>query len=240
MVERTDRVWKTQCAATTYLEGLRAAFPMALEQIEVMLRLIGACGRPVRRVLDLGCGDGVLAAAILEHVPQVEAVLVDFSEPMLEAARKRFSDGADPVHYILADYGVPSWTHSVAEWSPYDAVVSGFSIHHQPDARKIAVYREIFGLLNRGGLFVNLEHVSSPSEWTRSLQDELFIDSLHRHRPDESREDVARFYHGRPDRDANILAPMETQCAWLREIGFTDVDCYLKLFEAAVFGGRKP
>jgi hypothetical protein len=26
----------------------------------------------------------------------------------------------------------------------------------------------------------------------------------------------------------------------LREIGYTDVDCYLKVFELAVFGGRKP
>ena len=39
---------------------------------------------------------------------------------------------------------------------------------------------------------------------------------------------------------ANILAPVEVQCQWLREIGFTDVDCYLKMFEVAVFGGRRP
>ena len=49
--------------------------------------------------------------------------------------------GRRPAHFVLADYGVPSWTASVAEWSPYDAIVSGFSIHHQPDDRKRAVYR---------------------------------------------------------------------------------------------------
>jgi tRNA (cmo5U34)-methyltransferase len=51
---------------------------------------------------------------------------------------------------------------------------------------------------------------------------------------------VARLYYDRPDKDANILAPVEEQCAWLRDIGFTDVDCYLKVFELAVFGGRRP
>jgi ubiquinone/menaquinone biosynthesis C-methylase UbiE len=239
MGERTDHVWKTQSAAATYLEGIRAAIPLALEQIDVMLRLIAGCGRPVRRVLDLGCGDGVLAAAIVQRLPRVEVVLADFSEPMLEAARKRFSAAGTPVHCVLADYGVPSWTRSVAEWSPYDAIVSGFSIHHQPDDRKLAVYREIFELLSPGGVFVNIEHVSSPTEWTRWLQDETFIDSLHRHQPDRSREDLARLYYGRPDKDANILAPVELQCAWLRDIGFTDADCYLKLFEVAVFGGRR-
>ena len=34
--------------------------------------------------------------------------------------------------------------------------------------------------------------------------------------------------------------PSKQQCAWLRDIGFTDVDCYLKVFELAVFGGRRP
>jgi ubiquinone/menaquinone biosynthesis C-methylase UbiE len=239
MVERTDLVWKTQAAAATYLEGIRGAFPLALEQIDVMLRLIAGCGRPVRRVLDLGCGDGVLGLAIVQRLPGVEVALADFSEPMLEAARKRFSPTGAAAQYVLADYGVPSWTRAVAQWSPYDAIVSGFSIHHQPDERKRAVYREIFELLSPGGIFVNIEHVSSPTEWTRWLQDETFVDSLHRHQPERSREDVARFYHERPDKDANILAPLEEQCAWLRDIGFTDVDCYLKLFEVAVFGGRK-
>ena len=41
----------------------------------------------------------------------------------------------------------------------------------------------------------------------------------------------------RPDRAANILAPVEAQCAWLRELGFHDVDCYWKYFELAIFGG---
>jgi ubiquinone/menaquinone biosynthesis C-methylase UbiE len=240
MVERTDQVWKSQSLAATYLEGVRAAIPLALEQIDVMLRLIAGCGRPVRRVLDLGCGDGVLAWAIVERVPGAEVVLADFSEPMLEAARKPFFAAGVVAHFVLADYGVPSWTEAVAEWSPYDAIVSGYSIHHQPDDRKRAVYGEVFGLLNPGGVFVNIEHVSSSTEWLRSLNHEMSIDSLHRHHPDQSRDEVARHYYDRPDKSANILTPVERQCAWLREIGFTDVDCYLKVFEMAVFGGRRP
>jgi tRNA (cmo5U34)-methyltransferase len=51
---------------------------------------------------------------------------------------------------------------------------------------------------------------------------------------------VAEKYYRRPDKMANILAPVELQCQWLREIGFADVDCYLKVLELAVFGGRRP
>jgi hypothetical protein len=56
----------------------------------------------------------------------------------------------------------------------------------------------------------------------------------------ETREQIANDYVRRPDKAANILASVEEQCAWLRELGFADVDCYFKVFELAVFGGRRP
>jgi len=52
-------------------------------------------------------------------------------------------------------------------------------------------------------------------------------------------EQVRREFLERPDRAANILAPLEDQCRWLREIGFSDVDCFWEYFELAIFGGRK-
>ena len=79
-----------------------------------------------------------------------------------------------------------------------------------------------------GGIFLNVEHVSSPSEWITSVNDELFVDYLHRFHRDKSRSEVAATYYHRPDKSANILAPVESQCQWLREIGLHDVDCFLK------------
>ena len=43
------------------------------------------------KVLDLGCGDGAFIHEILLIDPQIEGTLVDGSEGMLEAAKKRFS-----------------------------------------------------------------------------------------------------------------------------------------------------
>ena len=54
-----------------------------------------------------------------------------------------------------------------------------------------------------------------------------------------SRDEVAEFWFNRPDINDNILALVETQCQWLRQIGYRDVDCYFKILELAVFGGRK-
>ncbi len=237
MPERTDQIWKGSALAATFLEGVRAAIPLAEQQIEAMLRLVAALERPLRRILDLGCGDGVLAAAILERFPDAEAVLVDFSEPMLEAARRRFAGRTAHVQFINADLGEASWTKALQ--GRFDAIVSGYAIHHQPDTRKRAVYREVFDLLEPGGMFINVEHVSSPSAWHTAINDENFVDHLSRYHPEKTRDEVSATYYKRPDKAANILAPVEAQCQWLREIGFVDVDCYLKVFELAVFGGRK-
>jgi len=240
MPGRTDEVWKSSSLASLYLEGVRAAIPLANEQIDVMLRLIGALGAPVRRFLDLGCGDGVLSWALAERFPDAHGVLADFSEPMLDAARKRFSQRPGSARFVNIDYGLATWPHSVHEYGPYDVVVSGYSIHHQTDTRKREIYREIFDLLGPGGLFINVEHVSSPTPWIAGVHGDLVIDHLQLHQPGKSRRELAEVYYNRPDKAANILAPVEAQCQWLGEIGFTDVDCYLKIFELAVFGGRKP
>jgi hypothetical protein len=56
----------------------------------------------------------------------------------------------------------------------------------------------------------------------------------------KTQEQIALEYYHRPDKTANILAPMEDQCQWLREIGFEHVDCYFKILELALFGGKRP
>jgi SAM-dependent methyltransferase len=243
MAATDDRVWQDSGVARRYLEGVRGAIPLAEEQVETMLRLLRARSLPLRRILDLGCGDGFLAAPVLDEWPESFAVLVDFSDTMLDAARRRFEEQPDRVAIIQADYGEPGWRDALGERDVYDAIVSGYSIHHQPDERKRSLYQELFGLLAPGGLFVNIEHVSSPTPWIEEQAEEHMIDALfayHSGAGSMTRDEVAKKFVRRDDKQANILAPVELQCDWLREIGFEDVDCYLKIFELAVFGGRKP
>ena len=162
------------------------------------------------RVLDIGTGDGRLIALIREARSGVEAVGIDFSPPMLAAARERFDGAAWIVEHDLTD--------PLPELGSFDAVVSSLAIHHQPDDRKRSLYRELFEILEPGGVFLNLEHVASA---TPALHAE-FLGLL-----DE--EDDA----------SDQLAPVESQLEWLRDIGFEDVDCMWKWRELALLHGRK-
>ncbi len=243
MAHRKDEVWKSPALVASYLQGVRVAVPLAAEQIETMTRLVIAREEPVTSFLDLGCGDGILAAALLEQFPDSNGVLLDFSEPMIRSAKAKLQKYEKNLAFEIVDYGEIGWIHSVASALPFDVVVSGFSIHHQPDERKRQLYAEIHGLLRPGGLFVNIEHVSSATKWIERVWDNYFIDSQFalalKESSAQTRDEIAAEFYYRPDKEANILAPVELQCEWLREAGYVDVDCYFKVFELAVFGGRR-
>jgi ubiquinone/menaquinone biosynthesis C-methylase UbiE len=238
----TGEVWKDQQLVTAYLTGVRAALPNAADQLEVMLRVLAFTERPIRRVLDLGSGSGVLAGAILERFPDAAILLADFSEPMLETARPRFPS---PPHELRPiDFSTPAWVDLVRELAPFDAVVSGFAIHHQPDERKREIYAEIIALLAPGAPFIHIEHVASATPWIEHQFNELLVDRMYAYdraiNGGRTREQVSIDYVYRPDKAANILAPVESQLEWLRQIGYQDVDCLFKVYELALFIGRKP
>lgn len=238
----TGDVWKDQQLVTAFLTGVRAALPNAADQLDVMLRVLTFTDRPIRRVLDLGSGSGVLAGAILDRFPDAQILLADFSLPMLDAARPRFPS---PPHQLRAvDFSTPTWVEAVRDRAPFDAVVSGFAIHHQPDDSKRRIYAEVFELLAPGAPFIHIEHVASASPWIEHQFNELLVDRMYAYDlangGGRTREQVATDYVYRPDKAANILAPLETQLEWLREIGYQDVDCLFKIYELSLFIGRKP
>jgi tRNA (cmo5U34)-methyltransferase len=236
-------VWRLAPVAEQFL-SIRAGIPLAQEQIGVMLAILASRGEPLERFLDLGCGDGILGAAVLGRYPSSCGILADFSEPMLEQARKGLREYASQLDFLNLDYADPAWVRAVTASAPFDAVVSGYSIHHQPDARKREVYAEIFRLLQPGGWFVNVEHIAPATELVTEMFESHIIeakvaDELRTGGP-KTRAEIEKAFHNRPDKEANMLTPVETQCAWLREIGFTDVDCYFRIYSLAVFAGRRP
>lgn len=227
-----------------FLQNVRLAVPLGIEQIEMMVGLLAADGEPVKTFLDLGCGDGVLASAVLGEYPHSRGTLVDVSSTLLAAAKSQLRMYTDRIDPFVADFTQDTWVESVAKSAPFDAVVSAFSTQGLGEDRRRRLYGEIFGLLRPDGIFINFEHVSSATRWTESVWDDTMIDAIFgeelRGQPKLPRAEVAREYYERVSKAGAAHAPLEVQCAWLREIGFESVECFLKVSELAMFGGQKP
>ncbi len=237
---RKDVIWQRADTVDSY--GLsRQGIPFVDAQFDIVARVLRAHGAEPRRILDLGCGDGIAAQAIVDQFPVEKAVLVDFSPPMLEMARQRFAATSLDVTTIDGDLLTSDWRASVDAIGPFDLVISRYAIHHLPDERKFSLYAEVFEMLVSGGWFINLEHVKSVNDRYEAAFQGLLIDRIHHVVTDAStREDVERAFHKRQDADTNILAPLELQCEWWREIGFVDVDVPFKALELAILAGRRP
>ena len=237
---RKDVVWQAAATTANYHRS-RRGIPYAEDHFDIARRVLEAHGVEVRSLLDLGSGDGIATQAMVDRFPVESAVLVDFSEPMLDAARKRFRDPDVEVAVVHGDLLGSAWVEDVRSEPGYDLVISRFAIHHLPHERKRTLYAEILDLLLPGGMFLNIEHVQSPTAAYQDAFERMLIEGIHAlHEDRETIEETEQAFRARQDAETNILAPVEDQCRWLREIGFTDVDCSFKAFELAVFGGRKP
>jgi trans-aconitate methyltransferase len=213
-VSETVNLWVNTDHALSYL-ARRDTIPHRTEALQVLVELLP--DRPVERVLDLGTGDGNTLALVLAAYPDARGAGLDFGDEMLRQAGERF--GGDP--------RVAIERHDLSQSLPpdlgmFDIAVSSFAIHHLDPPRQRALYGEVFDRLTPGGLFVNAEHVASPTaelhnEWLAALG--------------AAPED---------DDPSNQLVAVADHLEWLDCSGFVNVDCFWKWRELAVVAGTKP
>jgi tRNA (cmo5U34)-methyltransferase len=185
--------WQTVEHAFAYL-ARADKLPHRTEGEKVLLDQIP---HGARRVLDLGTGDGRLLSLVLLNNPNVDGVALDFSDPMIEQAKKRFGNDKR-VTIVKHDFSQPL---PASQLGKFDAVVSSLAIHHLTHKRKRQLYQEVFALLNPKGVFCNLEHVSSP---TRNLHLKFL---------------AATGLTPQTEDPSNKLLDVETQLQWLRKSG---------------------
>jgi SAM-dependent methyltransferase len=212
MITKPVNLWTSHQHARDYLERADSIS----HRREGESALLEFLPPSTRRILDLGTGDGRLLSLVRRQHPETEAVAIDFSPPMLEAARRSFT-GQASVSVIAHNLDEP-----LPPLGKFDTVISSFAIHHLVHERKRALYAEIYGLLNPAGVFCNLEHVASP---TPQLHQE-FLEHIG--------------FTVETEDPSNQLLDVETQLRWWREIGFGDVDCHWKWRELALLAGRRP
>jgi tRNA (cmo5U34)-methyltransferase len=211
-------------------------------QIATICELIHEHDEPFN-VLELSCGEGLLAEAVLQRFSTSTVYGYDLSPAMLQRAQQRlaaYGERFRTQQFALADHAwrSPAW--------PVHAIISSLTIHHLDDAGKETLYSDVFRMLAPGGVFVVADLVQPANllaqrvaerEWDRAVEERSV-------KLDGNTDALALFEQEKwnlyryPD-PVDMPSRLFDQLRWLEAAGFRDVDVYWMRAGHAIFGGTK-
>jgi len=229
-----------------YYERLQPVIdPTRFQTQSVLLDILNAIEPEPQRILDLGCGTGILTAQILELLPDSHVYAIDGSLLMLEAARQNLTDFGKHVTLAKADFRDP-WEDVID--SPVDAIVHYIALHHLPHDALREVFTRLLGVLKPGGWLIHgdiiAERLPDPvhriAQRIRKFQKESAILDMA-----NGEELLEKFNEIRTADRANgrltdVPAQSEQQIAWLIEAGFEFATRVFQDWQTSLFIARKP
>jgi SAM-dependent methyltransferase len=113
-------------------------------------------------VLELGCGPGFLAEALLKSCEIARYTLLDFSPQMLDLSGACLAKFQDRTVFIQADFKKADWAAGIR--AGFDLIVSLQAVHELRHASRIPkLYAQLHSLLAPGGTILICDHVNSSS-----------------------------------------------------------------------------
>lgn len=239
MSDRRDE-W-IEADSVQYRELANVAVPARDEQIATLVALLPFAPQEAFRVVEVGCGEGVLSYAILDCFPRASVTALDGSPSMVAYA-------AQLLHRFGARASVFPFSLATSEWlSPVDSadcLVSSLCLHHLSAAEKRRLFIEVYSRLSARGALLIADLIEPQREEARAL----FAASWDRLAEAQSQIGSPQLfekfvkekwnYYRFPD-SVDRPSPLYEQLLWLREAGFTIADCFWLQAGHAIYGGYK-
>ena len=242
MAEQDGWSWSER-DSETYRALAEVAVPRREEQLAALLCLLPFARDEVFGAVELGCGEGELARALLTAYPNALLTALDGSASMRERASERLAPFGDRAQVAPFDLEATDW---FGHMDGAGCVVSSLVVHHLDAAGK----RRLFGEAQRrmgdraALLLADIALPRRPEAWR------LFADAYDaacKERSIARTGDAAlyerlvaeRWNHYRYPDAAETPSPLASQLAWLSEAGFEGADCFWAYAGHAVYGGYK-
>ena len=211
-------------------------------QIEIIVDLLPKLEAPLR-IIELCCGEGLLAEAILDRYPESTLLGFDGSQAMLNRAGerlKRFGNRFRASLFNLADLGWRTLD------GPFQAVVTSLAVHHLTGQDKAVLFSDVYKMISPGGAFLIADILDPVHPQSKALAASAYdriveqraraLDGDTRAFDFFQREGWNIFHYLDPD-DIDKPSPLFDQLKWLEDAGFRDVDVFWVQAGHAVFGG---
>lgn len=221
--------------------------PAVVPGYREMLDLVAeACRRYLTqdaKLIDLGCGTGNAALAVLQKMPSARVFLIDGSERMVKVAEEKISR-AHPGAILgckVANLATSDWDEGIdgeglGECEGYDAIVSTLVLEHLPFDRYRAAIAKCRSLLRPGGWLLAAEGYSEAGS---DMQEWFFEEMEERRRAVDPRlsDFVARL---RDEKETHYYTSKAEKEEWWRQAGFVQVNVLWQYLCIALMAGRKP
>ncbi|MBN1217913.1 MAG: class I SAM-dependent methyltransferase [Anaerolineae bacterium] len=205
-------------------------------------------------IVDLGAGSGIFLERILSRNKSALCYWVDSSPAFLDIAQQKLARYKNRVTFILSAMEA-AWEQQMTH-EP-DFMFSMSAIHHLENEEKKELYQRCFELLAEKGWLVNIDEMKTIYDdayynsllyWARHvdqsqsliLQDKRdlyfkWVDHFDRWKA----RNIANFNQPKTKGD-DLHEVFTLQMQWLQEIGFVNVDIFLKYHLWCMVGGQKP
>lgn len=211
--------------AESYDQSRQKLIPCYSDFYKTVIKIIPFAQSASLSAVDLGAGTGLLSKQIIEAYPLAHLTLVDISEEMLVVAQNRLCAYSN-IDYQLSDYAKKFPAGN------FDLIVSSLSIHHLSDKDKIQLFQEAKKALKPNGMFINADQVLGETEEIEEFYHATWLSEVKQNSISETELNAA-LDRMKEDR----MTPLSNQLTWLRQAGFSQVNCWYKNLRFAVYSG---
>jgi len=208
-----------------YAGLMERLIPFYEGQRELMLELMPLDRSLPLRVLDLGCGPGLMASRILAEYPKAQLTLIDMTTEMIDVCRSRL-ESFDGVTYRVADFRTDDFGEG------FDVIVASLSLHHLELSERPAFALRALRALSPRGQLIAAEVIVDESLLVRERQYELWRRFMTAQGEDG---DVWYQKHLHKDHPVEIAAWVST----LTDSGFLSAGCFWRYLNFAIISGGR-
>ncbi len=212
-----------------YDDWMRKALPNYEDIYKTALELIHFQPAVPIDVLDLGAGTGLFSKHVFEKYPNARFLLYDLADKMIDVAKNRFRSHPQQFEFFIGDY------RTLRISREFDLVISSLSVHHLDDNDKKLLFRSVYDVLRKPGIFINIDQIRGDTPYLQDLYWNHWLDQVKRAESSEKRIQESIDRRKNYDRDSLL----KDQLQWLLEAGFMNVDCVYKNFFVGVFFAMK-
>ncbi|WP_420645245.1 class I SAM-dependent methyltransferase [Candidatus Leptofilum sp.] len=229
-----------------FIDYGRYFVPQREYQLQTIADLIPRPGGEAH-ILELSCGEGLLAEELLRRFPDVTLYGYDLSPAMLEQATQRlahFGDRFVPRQFDLNDL----------EWRTgkptFHAVVSSLTVHHLDGPDKLRLFLDLYPMLLPGGTLVIADLVAPTRKLGTAVAAKAWDEAVRQRSQqlDGNDDGLTQFerlkwnlyrYPEDPETAIDKPSSLLDQLKWVEQAGFTAVDVHWMLAGHVIYSGVK-